>query len=149
MIVLAIICLLVAALIVVLMLSVGFAPPITFTTAIGNVTTRPFWVFLLGAATLLIAMMGLSLLRTGTRRKVHRRREIKQLRKVAKETQTTPASGTASGTTTTGRGGHGPDDAPDRTLVREQRSDARTQPGTTSTGSVGDDTQPGSRQHNP
>jgi uncharacterized integral membrane protein len=153
---LGIICLLIGAAVVVLMLAVGFTT-ITFSTFAGNVITRPFWVFLLGAATLLIVMMGLSLLRRGTRRQVQRRREIKRLRKAE---QTQPAAGpdtasepgavsdagtsTGSGTgarsgTGTGAGGgsgvtggtgsgpgdRGADDAPDRTLVREQRPDVR------------------------
>ena len=154
MIALGIICLLIGAAVVVLMLAVGFTT-ITFSTFAGNVITRPFWVFLLGAATLLIVMMGLSLLRRGTRRQVQRRREIKRLRK-AEQTQpaagpdtasergavsdagTGSGSGTGSGTGTgaggasgvtggtgSGAGGRGSDDAPDRTLVREQRPDVR------------------------
>jgi len=134
---LGIICLLVGAAVVVLLLVVGFST-ITIATFGGNqVITRPFWVFLLGAATLLIVMMGLSLLRRGTRRQFQRRREIKQLRK---EAQSTPAPGTgadrvggsdartgsAAGTgvgtgagtsagTGPGTGARGPDDTPGTT----------------------------------
>ena len=82
---LAIILLLVAAALVVLMLIVGTGVTVTFATFAGNVVTRPIWIFLLGAVTLLIAMMGLSLLRTGTKRKVERRREIKRLRRLESE----------------------------------------------------------------
>jgi hypothetical protein len=157
-IVLAVICLLLAALVVVLMLSIGFGPPITFATAIGNVTTRPFWIFLLGAATLLVAMMGLSLLRNGTRRKVQRRREIKQLRKAAQEPHTTSGSGSAGGSAGGSVGGSagarpgdpGAGDGPDRTLIRDDRGNARTGPGTTVSGSAAaDDTQSGTRHREP
>jgi hypothetical protein len=149
-IVLAVICLLLAALVVVLMLSIGFGPPITFATAIGNVTTRPFWIFLLGAATLLVAMMGLSLLRNGTRRKVQRRREIKQLRKAAQEPHTTSGSGSAGGSAGARPGDPGAGDGPDRTLIRDDRGNARTGPGTTVSGSAAaDDTQSGTRHREP
>jgi hypothetical protein len=134
---LAILCLVVAAAIVALMATVGFTTITTFATFAGDVHTRPFWVFLLGAATLLLALFGLSLLHRGTRRKVQRRREIKRLRKLDQESPR-PATGTAgSGGSSrdvgTGAPAHGPGDAPDRTLVREQPVDVRTPPG----GSVG------------
>jgi hypothetical protein len=128
---LAIVCLLVAAAIVALMLIVGFTGTLTFATFAGDVVTRPFWVFLLGAATMLVALLGLSLLRRGTRRKVERRREIKRLRRVEQEAQPSTVPGPSA------RGGGGaprsqpPDDTPDRTLVREQRQDVdlRTESG--------------------
>jgi hypothetical protein len=132
---LAILCLVLAAAIVALMATVGFTTIITFATFAGDVHTRPFWVFLLGAATLLIALLGLSLLHRGTRRKVQRRREIKRLRKLEQESPRT-ATGTAgsgggSRDAGTGAPAHGPGDAPDRTLVREQTVEARTPPGGT------------------
>ena len=127
MIALAILCLVVAAAIVALMATVGFTATVTFATFAGDVHTRPFWVFLLGAATLLVALLGLSLLHRGTRRKVQRRREIKRLRKLEQESPR-PATGSAA------RGEDRPSaaggsDAPDRTLVRERPVDTRTPPG--------------------
>jgi hypothetical protein len=127
---LAILCLVVAAALVALMAAVGFTTSVTFATFAGDVRTHPFWIFLLGAATLLIVMIGLSLLHRGTRRKVQRRREIKRLRKLEQESPPRGASGSVA------RGdvrssGSGPDDAPDRTLVREQPVDLRTPPGGT------------------
>jgi hypothetical protein len=128
---LGIILLLVAALLVVLMLTVGFGATVTFGTFAGNVVTRPFWIFLLGAATMLIALMGLSLMQRGTRRKVQRRREIKRLRRVEQEAQTAPPASRHDTRDTgvrpgpdDGRG----DDGPDRTLVRDEPLDRRTPP---------------------
>src|SRR4051812_44502935 len=103
------------------MLAVGFTGSVTFDTFAGDVVTKPFWVFLLGAVTMLIALLALSLLRRGTRRKVERRREIKRLRKVEQESQSTGTTTSARGTGYTDDRGEGrlPDDTPDRTLVRE------------------------------
>ena len=128
MIALAIVCLLLAAAITALMAVVGFTGSVTFGSFAGDVVTEAYWVFLLGAATMLIALLGLSLLRRGTRRKVERRREIKRLRKVEQETHSGPT--TSSRTGGTNRGTQAPDDTPDRTLVREQRPDVdlRTDP---------------------
>ena len=129
MIALAILCLVVAAALVALMAAVGFTSIITFATFAGDVHTRPFWVFLLGAATLLVALFGLSLLHRGTRRKVQRRREIKRLRKLEQES---PRAATGSGARGDDRASAGrTDDGPDRTLVREQPGDTRTPPGGT------------------
>jgi hypothetical protein len=123
-IVLAILLLIVAAAVVALMVAVGFTGSVRFGTFAGHVVTQPFWVFLLGAVTMLIALLALSLLRRGTKRKVERRREIKRLRRVEQESQT-------PGTTAAGpRTGYGvddrrlEDDPPDRTLVRDRGSDA-------------------------
>lgn len=160
MIALAIICLLVAAALVALMIAVGFTVSVTFHLIGGNlVTVRPIWIFVLGAVTLLVALVGLSLLSRGTRRKVERRREIRRLRKVEQEAQGPRSGGRRSA------GDAEPtaaDDAPDRTLVRERERtvDVRTTPGdvgtsstsTSSTGASstgvtsGDDPQAGPRQ---
>jgi membrane protein implicated in regulation of membrane protease activity len=74
-------------------------------------------VFLLGVATVLVLMAGLVLLRTGLRRSLHRRRELKQARAVVAEkerraqpdagrgqhraepTDTTPTATSSTGTT--------------------------------------------------
>jgi hypothetical protein len=135
---LAILCLVVAAALVALMATVGFATRVTFATFAGDVHTRPFWVFLLGAATLLLVMIGLSLLHRGTRRKVQRRREIKRLRKLEQESPRRASGSAGRGDDRTSAGG--PNDAPDRTLVREHPVDLRTPPGgTVGASSAGDE----------
>jgi uncharacterized integral membrane protein len=135
---LAILCLVVAAALVVLMATVGFTTSVAFATFAGDVRTQPFWIFLLGAATLLLVLIGLSLLHRGTRRKVQRRREIKRLRKLEQESPRSATGSAARGEDRTSASG--PDDAPDRTLVREQRADLRTPPGgTVGASSAGED----------
>ena len=135
MIALAIVCLLLAAAVTVLMVVVGFTGSVTFAVFAGEVVTEAFWVFLLGAVTMLIALLGLSLLRRGTRRKVERRREIKRLRKVEQETQPSSAGTTTASRTGGSRGVQTPDDSPDRTLVRDDGSDVdlRSDPGSVRT----------------
>ena len=135
MIALAIVCLLLAAAVTALMVVVGFTGSVTFAVFAGNVVTEAFWVFLLGAVTMLIALLGLSLLRRGTRRKVERRREIKRLRKVEQETQPSSAGQTTSSRTGGTRGAQAPDDGPDRTLIRDEGSDVdlRSDPGSVRT----------------
>jgi hypothetical protein len=132
---LAIVCLLLAAAVTALMAVVGFTGSVTFAVFAGNVVTEAFWVFLLGAVTMLIALLGLSLLRRGTRRKVERRREIKRLRKVEQETQPSSAGQTTSSRTGGTRGAQAPDDGPDRTLIRDEGSDVdlRSDPGSVRT----------------
>jgi uncharacterized integral membrane protein len=135
---LAILCLVVAAALVALMATVGFTTTVTFATFAGDVHTHPFWIFLLGAATLLIVLIGLSLLHRGTRRKVQRRREIKRLRKLEQESPRATSGSAARGDDRTSAAG--PDDAPDRTLVRERPVDLRTPPGgTVGASSAGDE----------
>jgi ABC-type nickel/cobalt efflux system permease component RcnA len=129
---LAIVCLILAAAVTALMAVVGLTGSVTFASFAGDVVTQAFWVFLLGAATMLVALLGLSMLRRGTRRKVERRREIKRLRKVEQETHpSTTAPTTSSRTAGSSRGTQATDDTPDRTLVREERPDVdlRTDPG--------------------
>jgi hypothetical protein len=144
---LAILCLVVAAAIVALMATVGFTSIITFATFAGDVHTRPFWVFLLGAATLLIALFGLSLLHRGTRRKVQRRREIKRLRKLEQESPRAASTGSPKDSRDAGASGSGPGDAPDRTLVRERTFEVQTPPGgTVGASRAGEDPESGTRQ---
>jgi membrane protein implicated in regulation of membrane protease activity len=126
---LAILCLVVAAALVALMATVGFTSTITFATFAGDVHTRPFWVFLLGAATLLLVLIALSLLHRGTRRKVRRRREMKRLRKLEEESPRTAGGSPARDDDRTSAART--DDVPDRTLVRERPVDLRTPPGGT------------------
>ena len=148
MIALALICLLVAAAAVVFIVVLGFDQNVAFSFFAGDFVTRPVWVFLGGAVTLLLAEAALALFRRGTRRKVAQRREIKRLRKVetsvADETQTGRSTehGHASGTTgSESDRGSGPDRGSDRdrgadrsdggasaagadeTLIREPRRD--------------------------
>jgi hypothetical protein len=149
-IVLAILCLVLAAAVVAAMILVGFTSTVTFTTSVGDIHTRPVWVFLLGAVTLFIALVGLSLLQRGTRRKVQRRREIKRLRQLEKEapaTRSAPSSGPAGPAAGGGTATRTPDDAPDRTLVREQPIDVRTPPGSAVRTGEDPQTGPARRSH--
>lgn len=100
MIALALIALLLAAAAVVFIVTVGTGQDVAFTFFAGNFVTKPVWIFIGGAVTLLLAMAALALFRRGTRRKVAQRREIKRLRKV-EETSTVPV--TDAGTTRSGR----------------------------------------------
>ncbi len=59
----------------------------------------PLVLFLLGAATLLLAVVAIAMLRSGSRRSMAKRRELKRLRRLEGEHGTSPATpGTATGT---------------------------------------------------
>ena len=91
MIALALLCLLLAAAAVVFMLTAASLELVSFSFFAGDFVTRPIWIFVAGAATMLLTLAGLSFFRRGTSRKVAQRREIKRLRKV-EETATPPAA---------------------------------------------------------
>ena len=136
MIALALLCLLLAAAAVVFMLAATSLVPVSFSFFAGAFVTRPIWIFVAGAATMLLTLAGLSFFRRGTSRKVAQRREIKRLRKV--EETSTPAAATETRSDTTrddtprhdtprqdpprheAAHGHPHDDA-EETLVREPR----------------------------
>lgn len=88
MIVLALVCLVAAAAMVLLMLTAGFTSTVVLETFAGDLQTRAFWVFVAGALTLLLAEAAVAMLRTGTRRKVERRRELKRLRRIEEQAGT-------------------------------------------------------------
>ncbi|GAB3599152.1 hypothetical protein GCM10027446_30650 [Angustibacter peucedani] len=119
---LGIICLIIAAALVIGVLVTGTSQEIVFDSTVGNFTTQPVWVFLSGAAAMLLVLLGLSFFGRGTRRRVARRKEMKRLRRVEEEhvsgpvptTRTDPAAGTVPA-----RDGY---DEPDRELVREPRT---------------------------
>ncbi len=118
MIALALICLLLAAAGVALILLVGTGQDVAFSFFAGDFVTRPVWIFVGGAVTLLLAETALRLFRSGTKRKVAQRREIKRLRKVEETSTTTERTQDARGT----RGYQPEVDVRDgETLVREPR----------------------------
>lgn len=117
---LGIIFVLLAAALVVGVLLTGTSQQILFTSTIGDLNTQPVWVFVAGALAMLLALLGLSFLGRGTRRRVARRKEMRRLRKVEKEQAAAPAATTqpAPG----GAAGTSAYDEPDRRLVREPRA---------------------------
>lgn len=77
------------------------ATPAAFELGDLRITMDPLWVFLAGAATVLLLVLGLELMRAGTRRANRRRKEKKQLNRRAKQlearettTDRDPATGT-------------------------------------------------------
>jgi hypothetical protein len=85
MLVLGIILLLVAAAIIVGVAYEGTSQDVSFTSDVGDLTTQPVWIFLAGAATLLLVVWGLWLIRRGMARHRARRRELKRLRRVEED----------------------------------------------------------------
>ncbi len=84
----------------------------------------PLVLFLLGAATLLLAVVAIAMLRSGSRRSMAKRRELKRLRRLEGEQGTTPATpATATGTRAGTPDGDGRHTAPGTTSA----------PGTTTT----------------
>jgi hypothetical protein len=63
----------------------GSAAPATLELGFLSIDTSVLGVFLLGAATLLVLVAGLELIRTGARRGYARRQELKEARRVVKE----------------------------------------------------------------
>ncbi len=131
---LGIICLLLAAALVVGVLLTGTSQEVVFNSAVGDVTTNPLWVFVAGAVAMLLVLLGLSFFGRGTRRRVARRKEMKRLRKVEEERGSRPVPTTGSGSGVdagSGTGGSSREgyDQPDRQLVREPRPDQTSQTG--------------------
>ena len=95
MIVLGLILIIVAAAAVLFALASGGTLTASPLTAIGvTVNVTPLAMFVAGAVSLLLVVLGLALISRGTKRSVHTRRELRQLRKgQAKQPATTPAPG--------------------------------------------------------
>ena len=93
MIVLGLILIIVAAAAVLFALASGGTLTASPLTAIGvTVNVTPLAMFVAGAVSLLLVVLGLALISRGTKRSVHTRRELRQLRKgQAKPAATTPA----------------------------------------------------------
>lgn len=85
MVVLGIILLLLAAGVLVLAVLSSADNPATFEFGGVSVTMEPLWVFLTGALTVLVLVLGLELVRAGTRRAAKRRKEKKALSRRAQE----------------------------------------------------------------
>lgn len=99
MVVLALLLLVVVAAVVVFVLVTGTTGTVELTWEQLNLSfaPSPLVLFLLGAATLLLAVVALGMLRSGSRRGMAKRRELKRLRKIEKEQGTTP-DGSRAGT---------------------------------------------------
>jgi hypothetical protein len=95
MIVLGLILIIVAAAAVLFALASGGTLTSSPLTAIGvTVNVTPLAMFVAGAVSLLLVVLGLALISRGTKRSVHTRRELRQLRKgQAKQPATTSAPG--------------------------------------------------------
>jgi hypothetical protein len=117
MLVLGIILVLVASLALIAALTGGSTQDVVFSLGIIEVTTTPMIVFLIGAATVLVFVMGLELIRSGLRRASKRRKERKELNRLsqqleARETEKATGTGdTTTATTTTAATTTGPADA--------------------------------------
>lgn len=94
MIILALILLLIVAVVVVLMVAAGRSDAIHVEIPYVDISweATPLALFLLGAVTLILAVVALGLIRAGSRRKMAQRREIKELRKQARSTPSQPAN---------------------------------------------------------
>lgn len=85
-------------------------------SAVGvTVSVTPLAMFIAGAVSLLLVVLGLALISRGTKRSVHTRRELRQLRKGQTNQPTTAdAAGTGTSRTTDGRDSTGPTRTDDR-----------------------------------
>lgn len=92
MVVLALLLLVVVAAVVVFVLVTGTTGTVELTWEQLNLSfaPSPLVLFLLGAATLLLAVVALGMLRSGSRRGMAKRRELKRLRKIEQEQGATP-----------------------------------------------------------
>lgn len=92
MVVLALLLLVVVAAVVVFVLVTGTTGTVELTWEQLNLSfaPSPLVLFLLGAATLLLAVLALGMLRSGSRRGMAKRRELKRLRKIEQEQGATP-----------------------------------------------------------
>lgn len=92
MVVLALLLLVVVAAVVVFVLVTGTTGTVELTWEQLNLSfaPSPLVLFLLGAATLLLAVVALGMLRSGSRRGLAKRRELKRLRKIEQEQGATP-----------------------------------------------------------
>ncbi|MDQ4007192.1 MAG: hypothetical protein M3211_03735 [Actinomycetota bacterium] len=114
MIVIGVLLILLAALFLVLVLVGGSEQTLEFGLGLGSLDLTATGIFLLGAATVLIFVSGLELLRSGLRRSMRRRRELKQARAVvadhdrreqpatSEQTSAGPTSTSSTGSETTG-----------------------------------------------
>lgn len=83
MLVVGLILIVIAAVLLVAALAGGLNDPATFELGILRLDTDTLGVFLLGAATVLIFVMGLELVRSGVRRANRRRKEKKELNRLS------------------------------------------------------------------
>jgi uncharacterized membrane protein YcjF (UPF0283 family) len=121
MIALAIIFLLLAAALVVGIAVTGTSQQVVLDSTVGTFTTQPVWIFVAGVVATLLALLGLSFLGRGTRRRVERRREMRRLRRVEEQQSARHdvERARADESPLEPRDGY---DEPDRHLVRDSRA---------------------------
>jgi membrane protein implicated in regulation of membrane protease activity len=103
---LGIILVLLAAAAVIAALFGGAGQSATFDLSVIEIHTNTLGVFMIGAFTVIVLVLGLALIAAGMRRVRRRRQDKKQLNRLSKkleaqETQTSTSTGTTSGTTGT------------------------------------------------
>lgn len=109
--------LLVAAIVVVMLMAGDDTVTIGWDAINLNWTPTALVVFLLGAGTLLLLVLAFAALRSGTRRRVAKSQELRRLRKMDKEAQSTHTGPTASGPTASGPAPTGPSRGVDSTAT--------------------------------
>lgn len=77
--------LLAAAVVAYMLLATAGAPAVSIDYGILNLELPPLWLYLAGLATLAVAALGFWLVGAGARAKTRRAREVRELRKQAKE----------------------------------------------------------------
>ncbi|MFK5635774.1 MULTISPECIES: hypothetical protein [unclassified Ornithinimicrobium] len=77
--------LLAAAVIAYMVLATGGMDPVSINYGILNIEMLPLWLYLAGVATLAVAALGLWMAGAGARTKARRSREVRELRKQAKD----------------------------------------------------------------
>lgn len=125
MIALAIIFLLLAAALVVGIAVTGTSQQVVLDSTVGTFTTQPVWIFVAGVVAALLALLGLSFLGRGTRRRVERRREMRRLRRV-EEQQAARHDVERAGADESPLEPRDGYDEPDRHLVRDSRATTGT-----------------------
>lgn len=98
---LGIILVLLAAGVIVAALFGGAGQPASFDLGVVDVETNTLGVFLLGAGTLLLLVIGLGLIRSGLARARRRRQERKELNRLHRRLEKEQTTGTTSDTATT------------------------------------------------
>lgn len=96
--------------------------PVQITYGVLNVDLTPIWLFVIGGITLAAATCGIWLLAVGTRSKARKAREVRELRRNAKDSGHT----TGAGTGTTARGSSAGAGA--TSGGRDTRTDSRSTP---------------------
>lgn len=132
MLVLGLILIVVSALALIAALVGGSNDPATFDLGLFNVQTNTLGVFLIGAATVLLFVMGLELTRSGVRRANRRRKEKKEYHRLAERYDRKDAAEESADASTT-RTAPPAEPAPGEPSPGEPRSGESTTTGETTT----------------